>query len=313
MAWTETIGAKYTHDKYFADVVNEINVNANVLAQLEAEETTHPGYHWVREDGSIFDTDGFITCSDTVTSLTDAGDEQNLPLRLFALRTEVCTFSNQYDTYTSQVEAQVRSLLRKSGRAMEHFLINGTGVSPQPTGLKNQIAASQVISSGGANGDSLTFDKLDDLIAKVKVRGPNMAFITNRSIQDKFRALARSSGYSLDEVMLPNGVNVPSFRGYPILDSEYVRANESKGDASTLSSVYFTNLDFPGGYGFGMVLGIPPEVPGIIRRAGPFSIIQATHSATKLSYIYFLQARVAFVLLSTQAAARAKEIVTVTA
>jgi len=304
MAWTTTIGDKFTHAEYWPLIASTITADANLLAALDGTVTSHPSWHHNREEDANLDQGGFITCSDSVTSLSMSPTEVTTALRFFNLRTEICDFSNQYDTYNNQEEVQIQSLLKKAGRAMEYFAINGDGSSPNPKGIKNQVDGSHTVDHSGA---ALTLAALDDLYDTVKERSNNMAWIAPPQLESKIRQLARGNDFALSEIELPNGVQASSFRGYPVIRSEFVERNENGG---TDSSIYLVNLDFPAGQGYGMVMGEPKQQRNALPGTGPFQIFEAGHSDSKAASFWFVQARIAFVLHSLQGAARLKGVST---
>lgn len=298
MAWTTTIGDKFTHSQYLPIIARAITANAHVVSAIDARTTTHPSIHLNREQDSTLDSGGWTDCSTEITSLSMNPTEVTFPVKMYSTRTEICDRSNQYDTYNDQIEVQLNSLMRKAGRGLEWTVINAdTGEnSNQPKGLK-----AQVTNTIDATGDALTFAYLDELMRETKEQSANMAFITNPILVDKFRSLARANGYKLDEVSLPNGFMAPSFRGFPIISSEFVYANENDG---TDSSVYFVNLDITSGQGFGFYFGMPPAIPDAMEGTGPFSLINAGHSLTLPTRTWQLQMRLACVLHSLEAATR---------
>lgn len=114
----------------------------------------------------------------------------------------------------------------------------------EPDGLNKLISSGQEIAATGAAGDALTFDVLDQLIdEKVKVR-ERLCFVMNSKLKRKFYGLARAlGGAGIETVNLP-GVTapVPAYRGIPILQNDWITSAESKGGATTLSSVYLISL-----------------------------------------------------------------------
>lgn len=111
-------------------------------------------------------------------------------------------------------------------------------------GIAKLVTSAQTTSSTGAAGDAFSFAQLDKLVTKVK-RGNNRAFIMNGTLIEKVYAAHRALGGSQPPtIMLPNyGAPVLTYRGYPILRNDNIPSNESKGGATTLSSIYFGALD----------------------------------------------------------------------
>lgn len=119
-------------------------------------------------------------------------------------------------------------------------------------GLQKFTTTGQTISSTAADGDDLSFNVLDKLIEKVKVR-TNRHFVMPDALKTKFYSLVRALGGSDPQVTTLPGVNgpVPVYRGIPLLTSDWIPATESKGASSTLSSVYLVSCAYDEGLYFG--------------------------------------------------------------
>lgn len=296
MTWTTTIGAKFTHAEYLPLIAQQIATRDLFMGAIDAITTDKPSYHWNRESTAVADDMGFVGCSDT-TSLTMDPTETSISLEYFHLATELCVFSNQYETYNDQVAAQIVSLARKSARVFGKMAINGTG-SSQPKGLKAWVSAGQTIALNGA----LTLSALDNLIGKIEVGHENMVLVTNTAIADQLRALARSNGFALPDVTLPNGRQTISFRGYPVLESNWVFKAELGGHAA---SVYAVSL---GDEGFKMTLGTPNAKLGAQEinpgAFGPFQFLQTPVNTGSAKFGINMYARLNFAQFSDQALAR---------
>lgn len=115
-------------------------------------------------------------------------------------------------------------------------------------GLQKFTTTGQTIASTGADGDDLSFNVLDRLFEKVKVRD-NLRFVMPDALKTKFYSLVRALGGSDPQVTTLPGVNapVPVYRGVPILTSDWIPKTESKGASSTLSSVYLVSCSYDTG------------------------------------------------------------------
>jgi len=129
-----------------------------------------------------------------------------------------------------------------------------TATEPEWDGLQALTPSSQTIASTGADGDELTFEVLDRMIDEmVKVR-ERRAFLMNAKGKAEFYSLVRSLGGSGPETTTLPGVNgpVPTYRGIPILQSDWIASTESKGANSDLTSVYLVSLDGTEGFWLGV-------------------------------------------------------------
>ncbi|MEQ9072823.1 MAG: hypothetical protein RLP09_03140, partial [Sandaracinaceae bacterium] len=114
----------------------------------------------------------------------------------------------------------------------------------EPDGVNSMLAPGQIVESTGANGDAFGFGKLDKLISRVKVKR-NRAFLMNSSLVEKLYEAHRAlGGTDPRTVMLPGyGSEVPTYRGIPIIEDDFIASTEAKGGSSTLSSVYLAAFD----------------------------------------------------------------------
>lgn len=120
-------------------------------------------------------------------------------------------------------------------------------------GLQKFTTTGQTIASTAADGDDLSFNVLDRLIdEKVKVR-ENLRFVMPSQLKTKFYSLVRALGGSDPQTTTLPGVNgpVPTYRGIPVLQSDWIPTTESKGASSTLSSVYLVSCAYDSGLYFG--------------------------------------------------------------
>lgn len=109
---------------------------------------------------------------------------------------------------------------------------------------------SQVISATGSDGDALALATLDQLADLVKDRNGPKVYIMNAALKRKLAALLRAAGgatmtefrdlHSLTGMPLMQPVL--TYNGIPVLQSDFIDSDESKGNASTLSSVYCATL-----------------------------------------------------------------------
>lgn len=121
-------------------------------------------------------------------------------------------------------------------------------------GLKKLCPTSQTVASTGANGDALSFAVMDELIdEKIKVR-ERLFFVMNGKLKRKYFALVRALGGTDPTHVTVPGITspVPTYRGIPILQNDWITSDEVKGGGSTLSSVYLVSASFDEGLYFGV-------------------------------------------------------------
>jgi hypothetical protein len=182
-------------------------------------------------------------------------------------------------------------------------------------GLKYLISSGQTRSASGANGDNISFTILDELIDSVKERDPTkMAFSMHSTLVQRIKSLMRAAD-GITPIQLPNNMGqVPSYEGIPILANDWITKDESKGSATTLSSIYLVNYAAEQGFWMGALGGGRFEV-----EADPRNVSVLGFRLTELGPIQKgsgnkVGRRLAWygspALGSDLAAARAKEIIT---
>jgi hypothetical protein len=193
----------------------------------------------------------------------------------------------------------------------------------EPDGLFKELPAiagdSQVAMSVGANGDALSFATLDMLIDDmVKTRG-DRAFVGNSKLKAKFLALLRTAGGLTGSELAVPGINgpVPTYRGIPFLQNDWIPSTEVKGSGTTLSSLLLMDFE-PGGF----VCGYAGRNPGMSdeARIATLDPSQGSVLGINIRRVGELEAkeavrhrvvwRGAFGLKSRLAAARACELIT---
>jgi hypothetical protein len=111
-------------------------------------------------------------------------------------------------------------------------------------GLKELIGPGQTIDPVANDGDPFDIGMLDKLITLEKVHA-NRAFIVNGSIIERFYAAYRALGGTTPQNLQLNGyaTAVPTYRGIPILQNDFIAANETVGATNNASSIYLASLD----------------------------------------------------------------------
>lgn len=83
------------------------------------------------------------------------------------------------------------------------------------SGLENRLTGAQVVDQGAtAGGDTLTLDKLDEMIDQV-IGGADVLFM-NKTMRRKVNALMRAAGQATEPVSDAFGRQIPAYAGIPI-------------------------------------------------------------------------------------------------
>lgn len=109
-----------------------------------------------------------------------------------------------------------------------------------------RLTEGRQLAATGANGDQLTLELMDKMIDQwVKVR-ERRVFIMPPQLKGKFYSLVRAIPGAREEVTTLPGVNgqVPSYRGIPIIQSDWIPTTDVKGSSgATLTSLFLVSLD----------------------------------------------------------------------
>lgn len=143
--------------------------------------------------------------------------------------------------YTDQTATQVASKAKSLGRQYQTAMITGDGTLDTFQGMLSLVATSQTITAG-ANGASLTFEMLDELLDKVKDKDGQVDYIMSSfSMRRKYFALLRAlGGASINEtITLPSGRQVPIYRGVPWFVNDFIPTNQTQGTATGTTTTIF--------------------------------------------------------------------------
>lgn len=224
-----------------------------------------------------------------------------------------CAADGNYTLYSHNPSKWITITLDVSeATANAERTIEFTSTTHEFDGMQVLCAPGQVRSSGGTNGDNLTFGILDELLDSVKVR-ENRVFCMPAVLKRKLANLYRALG-GTQMTTLPNtGEKVLSYNDVPILIDDWIPATESKGTASTLSSIYLASLVPDEGVYMGVPGGARQQVDADPRNANVMGFrmhdlgqIQGGPSAHGYRLCWYGTLAVG----SDLALARAKEIIT---
>lgn len=148
--------------------------------------------------------------------------------------------------FADQKAVQIASKAKNIGQTYQSNLINGTGTNDTFSGLLSLVAGSQTITSTGANGDTLSFEVLDDLIDRVKDKNGVVDYFQmhSRTLRTYFKRLRALGGAGIGEtVTLPSGASVPGYRGVPIFKNDNIPVDQTRGNATNATTILAGTLD----------------------------------------------------------------------
>ncbi len=242
MALTLTESAKLSNDVLLSGVIETIVNESPVLQHLPFIEIVGNSLTYNRENAAP--TVAFYDVGDAWAESTPTFTQVTATLKILGGDADVdnyvaATRSNIQDLEAAVVELKAKAVQQK----FDDTFINGdTEVNSKAfDGIDKLTPAGQTVSMGD-NGATLTLDKLDELIDKVKPGKPDMLIMSRRT-RRKMNSLVRDSGSGFlqtDRNMLSQMVQF--YDGVPIGISDWVADDQRAGtsrDCSTVHAVQF--------------------------------------------------------------------------
>ena len=174
--------------------------------------------------------------------------------------------------YTNQTAVQVASKAKSIGRQYQQTMIVGDGTGNSFAGMLSLVASGQTITAG-ANGASLTFELLDQLLDRVKDKDGQVDYImSSASMRRKFFALLRDLGGATinDTLTLPSGRQVPVYRGVPWFVNDFIPTNQVQGTSGAVCTSIFAGTFDDGSNKYGVAGLTARGAAGLrIQNVGP--------------------------------------------
>ena len=155
--------------------------------------------------------------------------------------------------------------------ALDSAVINGSGSSGQPTGIRNVSGIGSV--AMGTNGAALTMEKVVDLETEIlqdnALVGNAMAYVTNAKVVAGLKKLRAGGSSATDGSFLFNsdlqaigrGPTPLTLNGYPIATTNAIPSNLTKGSGTNLSALVAGDFSqgMVGFYGNGLEIVVGEE------------------------------------------------------
>ena len=238
MALTLTEAGKLSNDVLLQGVIETVIKDSPVLQTLPFIEIVGNGLTYNRERTAP--TVGFYGVGDTWSESTPRFTQLTATLSIMGGDADVdnyllTTRSNIQDLEAAVVQLKARALQHK----FEDTFINGDTDSDSDSfdGIGVLATGDQALSMG-ANGGTLTLDKLDELIDAVQGGKPDMILMSRRT-RRALNSLARSSGSGIvvsdrDEL----GQMVQYYDGVPIGVNDWISDAQTVGTSSDCSTIF---------------------------------------------------------------------------
>ena len=275
MALTLAEGAKLSNDMLLTGVIETIVKESPVLQVLPFIEVVGNGLTYNRENAAP--TAAFYSVGDTWAESTPTFTQATATLRILGGDADVDNYLRATRSNVQDLEAAVVQLKAKAVRAkFEDTFVNGDVSADGDSfdGIDRLTTAGQVVSMG-ANGATLTLDKVDELIDKVVDGKPHMLLMSRRS-RRKLTALSRASSSGL-LVSDRNefGMMLDYYDGVPIGVSDHITDDNRVGTSTDTSAIYALQ------FGEGAVAGLTGPGGLVAERVGSLESKDATRVRVK--------------------------------
>ncbi|MEO8458249.1 MAG: major capsid protein [Chloroflexota bacterium] len=274
MALTLAEAAKLSNDVLLTGVVETIIKDSPVLQRLPFVEIVGNGLTYNRENAAA--SAGFFDVGDTWTESTPTFTQINTTLKIMGGDADIDNFLIATRSNIQDLETAVVQLKAKAVRQLfETTFVTGDATAAPKSfdGLDKLCDPAQAISMG-ANGATLTLDKLDELIDAVKGGKPELLLMSRRSRRSVTR-LARASGSFLEADRDEFGQMLQFYDGIPIGVSDYISDALTVGTSSDCSVIYAFQM------GEGALAGLTAPGGLQVERVGSLETKDATRTRIK--------------------------------
>ena len=275
MALTLTEAAKLSNDALLVGVIETIVYDSPVLQRLPFIEIVGNGLTYNRENQAA--TVSFYDVGDAWSESTPTFTQITATLKILGGDADVDNFlsatrSNLQDLQTAIVQLKSKAVQQK----FDDGFVNGDSSSDPKSfdGIDKMCASGQTVSMG-TNGATLTLEKLDELMDKVKGGKPDILLMSRRS-RRKLTSLSRGSGSGVLETDRNQlGQVVQFYNGVPIGANDWVPDNKTVGGSSDCSTIYALQL------GEGALAGLTSPGGVQVERVGNLETKDATRVRVK--------------------------------
>ena len=182
------------------------------------------------------------------------------------------TRSNLQDLEAAVVQLKAKAVQQK----FDDTFVNGDTASDAKSfdGIDKLATGGQTVSMG-TNGATLTLDKLDEVIDKVKAGKPHMLLMSRRS-RRKLSAISRATGSGLLETDRNQfGQMVQYYDGIPVGMNDWITDDKTVGTSDDCSTIYAVQ------FGEGAIAGLSGPGGLQVERVGSLEVKDASRTRVK--------------------------------
>jgi HK97 family phage major capsid protein len=274
MALTLVEASKLSNDTLVAGVIETMAQESPVLQRLPFVEIVGNGLTYNREDTAP--TAAFYDVGDTWDEDTPTFEQVTAVLKILGGDADIDNFLKTTRSNVQDLEAAVVQLKARAVQTLfDDTFINGdTGSDPNSfDGIDALATAGQTVSMG-TNGDSLSLEKLDELVDTVRGGKPGLLLMTRRT-RRSLNVLARTSGSFLEADRDEFGQMMQFYDGIPIGVNDFISDAQTVGTSEDCSSVYAVQ------FGEGALSGLTAPGGLTVERVGSLETKDASRIRVK--------------------------------
>jgi len=275
MALTQAEAAKLSNDTLLQGVIETIIYESPVLQALPFIEIVGNGLTYNQEN--VAATAAFYDVGDTWAESTPTFTQLTANLKILGGDADVDNFLAKTRSNIQDLEAAIVQLKAKAvQQKFDDIFISGDTSSDAKAfdGIDKLSVSGQTVSMG-TNGATLTLDKLDKLIDRVKAGKPSILLMSRRS-RRKLNSLSRGTGSGILETNRNQfGQMVQFYSGIPIGVNDWIPDNKTVGSSTDCSTIYGVQV------GEGAVSGLTSPGGLQVERVGNLETKDATRTRVK--------------------------------
>jgi hypothetical protein len=213
---------------------------------------------------------------DTWVESTPTFTQKTATLKILGGDADVDNFLKATRSNIQDLEAAIVQLKAKAvQQKFDDTFVNGDTTSDTKAfdGIDKLCIAGQTVSMG-VNGGTLTLDKLDELIDKLKGGKPDMLLMSRRS-RRKLTALSRAAGGILVTDRNQFGQMVEFYDAIPVGVCDWIADNKTVGSSTDCSTIYALK------FGEGAVAGLTSPGGLQVERVGSLETRDASRTRVK--------------------------------
>src|SRR3990172_3574592 len=262
MALTLVEAAKLSNDTLLSGVIDTIAQESPVLQRLPFIEIVGNGLTYNRENAAP--SADFYDVGDDWDESTPTFAQVTATLKILGGDADIDNFlkatrSNLQDLEAAVVQLKAKALQHK----FEDTFVNGDTASDAKAfdGVDKLSTSGQTVSMG-TNGATLTLEKLDEMVDKLKGGKPDLLLMSRRS-RRKLTTLSRATGSGiLEQDRNQFGMMVTYYDGIPVAVNDWISDAKTVGSSTDCSTIHGLQI------GEGALVGLTAPGGLTVERVG---------------------------------------------